>query len=135
MVLQCFASSAILVIFKNLVQVYSTTTGEWLRDLEGVKDEIIGIQYDLNNPKIVFALSKTGEMFRWKWETGENLGTRLLPFDNYTVLSFHLVDVLPESTSGFMTYTSSVTGRVDWAVVDMPVGERLTNLGWDLDFG
>ncbi|CAD7079270.1 unnamed protein product [Hermetia illucens] len=126
---------AILVIFKNLVQVYSTTTGEWLRDLEGVKDEIIGIQYDLNNPKIVFALSKTGEMIRWKWETGENLGTRLLPFDNYTVLSFHLVDVLPESTSGFMTYTSSVTGRVDWAVVDMPVGERLTNLGWDLDLG
>lgn len=52
------------------MRLYSASTGEWLRDLEGVENEIISINLNVFNPKILIACSKTGEIFIWKWKSG-----------------------------------------------------------------
>lgn len=53
-----------------MVRVYSTLTGEWIRDLDGPNAQIIGTQYDQQNAKILYACTETGEVVSWKWRSG-----------------------------------------------------------------
>lgn len=65
-----FYFRVIHVIWNNCVQTYSTSTGEWLRDLEGLNEPIIGLAYDNDNSKILLGCTVSGNILRWKWKSG-----------------------------------------------------------------
>lgn len=52
------------------MRICSASTGEWLRDLEGVEDEIVSIHLDIFNSKLLIVCSKSGEIYIWKWKSG-----------------------------------------------------------------
>lgn len=60
----------LFIIWDNIVRAYSAQTGEWIRDLEGANGEIINLQVDLHNPKIVIACTERGNIVSWKWKSG-----------------------------------------------------------------
>lgn len=65
-----FLFRILFIIWNNIVRAYSAQTGEWIRDLEGATENIVGIQLDVHNHKIVFACTTTGQIVSWKWKSG-----------------------------------------------------------------
>lgn len=52
------------------MRAYSSQTGEWIRDLEGASAEIVNVQPDPANAKILFACTVEGQVISWKVKSG-----------------------------------------------------------------
>lgn len=68
--MRCFLRS-LFVISDDHILVYSSTTGEYVRELEGISGKkIIGIQCDPNNSKLLYGCTDSGDIISWKWKSG-----------------------------------------------------------------
>lgn len=66
-----FFYSSLFVISDDHILVYSTQTGEYVCDLDGVPGKkIIATQCDLNNPKLLYGCTESGDIISWKWKSG-----------------------------------------------------------------
>lgn len=57
----------------NIIRVYSTSTGEWIRDLDEVNranPTIINIQNMPNSPTILVGCTVAGDIVAWKYKVG-----------------------------------------------------------------
>lgn len=112
-------NSKFLYIFRTLfvisddhVLVHSTRTGEYVRDLEGIAGKkIIAIQCDVNNPKLLFGCTESGDIISWKWKSGVINEKHFLRFrvgSKAIVNTFSLIG---------MKDTSQTFGLVTWREV------------------
>ncbi|XP_055635861.1 WD repeat-containing protein 75 [Toxorhynchites rutilus septentrionalis] len=62
--------SIIYVIWEKTVRAFSVTTGEYVRDYEGVDDDILGIVINRNNQKFLYGCTKNGVILGWNAESG-----------------------------------------------------------------
>lgn len=75
--------------------MYSTLTGEYVRELEGIPGKkIVAIQCELNNPKLLYGCTESGEIISWKWKSGVINEKKFLRFyngANAVVYTFSLI--------------------------------------------
>ena len=65
--------SQIYTIWDKTIRVYSTTTGELLRDIELPNDSksfLVGICMDKKSPKILYGITQDGVLYAWKTGSG-----------------------------------------------------------------
>lgn len=103
---------SLFVISDDHVLVYSTQTGEYVRELEGILGKkIIAIQCDLTNPKLLYGCTETGDIISWKWKSGvinEKHWLRFYVGTNALVNSFSLIGMKDATqTFGLITWRSS----------------------------
>lgn len=96
---QCFRS--LFVISDDHILVYSTQTGEYVRELEGISGrKIIAIHCDPNSPKLLFGCTEAGDIISWKWKSGvinEKNFLRFNSFETQKVLTFSLIALKDKS--------------------------------------
>lgn len=62
---------SLFVISDDHILVYSTQTGEYVRELEGIPSKkIVAIQCDPNSPKLLYGCTESGDIISWKWKSG-----------------------------------------------------------------
>lgn len=101
----------LFVIWTNTVRVYSTSTGEWLRDLEGFNENIVGLEFDLYNPKVLVGCSSSGEVISWKWRSGYiHARGQIKIATGSNIGNFHLISLDGTKSHGLIAW-SSPTGQ------------------------
>lgn len=66
-----FLASSLFVIADDHILVYSTHTGEYVRDLDGIPGKkIIATHCDPMNPKSLYGCTESGDIILWKWKSG-----------------------------------------------------------------
>lgn len=92
-----FVFSSLFVISDDHVLVYSSATGEYIRELEGITGKkIISIQCDPNNSKLLFGCTETGDIISWKWKSGvinEKIFIRFPTYGLAKVNAFSLINM------------------------------------------
>lgn len=108
------------------IRAYSTLTGEWIRDLEGISGrKIIGQQCDLRNPKLLYACTEAGDVVSWKWKSGvlhEKIELRFAHGTKPTVLSFALVPAKGVQLLGLVTWTNNQSKNIKYGLFELSEG-------------
>lgn len=83
-----------------------------MRELDGIQGKkIVAIQCDLNNPKILYGCTESGDIISWKWKSGvinEKHWLRFHVNSNAVVTTFALISMKDASqTYGLITWRSS----------------------------
>lgn len=117
----------VLFIISNAnVRLFSTTTGEWIRDLEGIaKKKLIGIQIALNNPKLLYGCTEKGDIISWKWKSGvinEKQTLRFLALSNPIVSTFSLIDCNDDRVNGLISWKSADSKNIKIGLFDLSNG-------------
>ncbi|XP_058453312.1 WD repeat-containing protein 75 isoform X2 [Malaya genurostris] len=60
----------IYVIWDRIVRAFSVTTGEVVRDYDGIDSNIIGVLIDRNNPKLLYGCTRNGIILSWNVDSG-----------------------------------------------------------------
>lgn len=112
------------VISDDHILVYSTQTGEYVRELEGIPGrKIIAIQCDPNNPKLLFGCTESGDIISWKWKSGVINEKQFLRFRTHgstRVLTFALIDMKDESqTYGLVTWRQPNRINVQFGIFNL----------------
>lgn len=119
--------SALFVVCDDNIRVYSTTTGEWARELEGISGKpIIGHQCDPNNGKLLYGCTQTGDIISWKWESGvvhEKQSLRFFVNGRVNINSFSLIN-LKNTTEvfGLVTWRQSVIENFKLGIFNLSTG-------------
>lgn len=118
----CFRS--LFVISDDHILVYSTQTGEYVRELEGIPGrKIIAIQCDSNNPKLLFGCTESGDIISWKWKSGVINEKQFLRFPTHgatRVLTFALIGMKDESqTYGLVTWRQPNRMNVQFGIFNL----------------
>lgn len=127
---------ALFVICAENIRVFSTITGECIRSLEGVDGQnIIGHQFDLNNPKLLYTCTDAGDITSWKWKSSVlNQKQRLkLPaqFDP-VVTTFALIPMKGSvEPYGLITWRQKGNSRTNISIFNLTTGKR-ENIGFDI---
>lgn len=130
--------SSLFVIADDQILVYSTQTGEYVRDLDGVPGKkIIATQCDPNNPKLLYGCTESGDIISWKWKSGvinEKQWLRLLVNSNSnggeskrtaTVTSFTLIEMKDRSqTYGLITWRTTHNFNMQIGIFNLMNGQR-----------
>lgn len=100
------------MISDDHVLVYSTQTGEYVRELEGIVGrKLVAIQCDLNNPKLLYGCTASGDIISWKWKSGvinEKHWLRFPVNSNAIVTAFSLIQMKDATqTYGLITWRTS----------------------------
>lgn len=121
-----FFSRILFIIWNEGIRAYSTTTGEWIRDLEGATDKIISQQCDPVNSKHLYACTINGEVISWKWKSGVINERQKLVFQhkNALVQTFSLVVMKDNRSYGLVTWRNGGTSKVDVGVFDLSSGQQ-----------
>lgn len=117
-------SRILFIIWNKSVRAYSTITGEWIRDLEGPNEKLVGHQCDPLNSKLLYACSQSGEVIAWKWKSGViNSRVKLkLPQDNVVVGNFVLIEMRDKRSYGLITWRNGGVSTVQIGVFDLADG-------------
>lgn len=126
----------LFIIWDKSIRVYSTITGEWIRDLEGPDNKIIGHQCDALNPKLLYACTDAGEIVSWKWKSGVINNRVKLNFvhSHVTVGNFSLLEMKDKRSYALITWRHSGVSKVKMGVFDLIDG-TLQEVTIPLDLG
>lgn len=128
-----FISSSLFVIADDQILVYSTQTGEYVRDLDGVPGKkIIATQCDPNNPKLLYGCTESGDIISWKWKSGVINEKQWLRFHansnnktTATVNSFSLIAMKNQTqTHGLITWRTAQNINVQIGIFNLLNGQR-----------
>lgn len=128
-----FFCSSLFVIADDQILVYSTKTGEYVRDLDGVPGKkIIATQCDPNNPKLLYGCTESGDIISWKWVSGvinEKQWLRLHANANInrtaTVTSFSLICMKDQTqTYGLITWRAANNINMQIGIFNLLNGQR-----------
>lgn len=116
-----------------MVRAYSSQTGEWIRDLDGANAEIVNVQPDAANPKILFACTSTGQIVSWKVKSGVvDRRAQLTGFDAAVtgpVRSFHCVDLGDGRPAALVAWqTQPNGGLIQLGFFDLVLGTRFDDV-------
>lgn len=112
----------LFVICKN-IQIYSVSTGELLKVLEGAKHDIIGFEYEIGNNNLIVACTESGEIIKWKWQSGA-IENKVKLNLTYKILSFNLLNVSANSLA-FITFAKpELENKIHWMIVDINTGKN-----------
>lgn len=112
-----------------MVRAYSSQTGEWIRDLDGADGDIVNVQPDAANPKILFACTVTGQIVAWKVKSGvvdrrAQLADAAL---SGPVRAFHCVDLGDGRTAALVVWqTQPNGGLIQLGFFDLVLGTRIS---------
>lgn len=125
-----FRSRSILfIIWDTNIRAYSTSTGEWIRELEGLSGKkIVGQQWDPENPKLLYGCTDGGNIISWKWESGvvnEKQTLRFLFGSNARVESFSLIPMKDKRAYGLISWRGSDSPNVQIGIFDLANGFRV----------
>lgn len=115
------------MISDDHVLVYSTQTGEYVRELEGIPNKkIIAIQCDLNNPKLLYGCTESGDIISWKWKSGVINDKHFLRFrvgSNAVVYTFSIISMKDATqTFGLVTWRESNISNVKIGIFNLSNG-------------
>ena len=91
----------------------------------GTTNNLIGIQYDLTNSKILIGCSWSGEIVKWKWKTGSVEFKKTLPFEDYTLHTFNILELWSNSPCALITYSKTRSYSTQFALIDLTDGRYL----------
>lgn len=96
----------LFIIWDKCIRAYSTLTGEWIRDMEGSTERLIGHQCDPLNPKLLYACTEIGEIIAWKWKSGVIHSRVKLNFvqNNAVVSNFTLIEMKDKRSYGLVAW-------------------------------
>lgn len=121
--------SILFIIWDTNIRAYSSSTGEWIRELEGISGKkIVGQQWDKDNPKLLYGCTDAGNIISWKWESGvvnEKQTLRFLFGSNARVESFALVPMKDKRAYGLVTWRGSDSPNVQIGIFDLATGIRV----------
>ncbi|KAJ1527769.1 hypothetical protein ONE63_007724 [Megalurothrips usitatus] len=63
------------VVYGHVIRAFSTQSGEQVRDFRGLSHPAVGVQVHPTRPELVVAVSESGEMMAWRWESGIHMMT------------------------------------------------------------
>lgn len=117
------------MISDDHILMYSTQTGEYIRELEGIAGKkIIAIQCDSNNPKLLYGCTESGDIISWKWKSGVINEKHLLHFyagTNAVISSFSLIAMKDVSqTYGLITWRGKNSPFVQIGIFNLLNGIR-----------
>lgn len=132
----CYHSRALFVICDENIRVFSTITGECIRSLEGVDGHtIIGQQFDLNNPKLLYTCSETGDVTSWKWKSSvlnQKQRVKLPAQFGPIVTTFALISMKGSAEPyALITWRQKRDSQTHIAVFNLSTGQR-ENIGFDM---
>lgn len=106
--------------------MYSTTTGEWIRDLEGIPNKrLIGQQIDLHNQKFLYGCTDKGDIISWKWKSGvinEKQALRFLARSDPVVSGFALVNLKDDRAYGLASWKAMDSNNYELGIFDLSNG-------------
>lgn len=117
----------LFIISDDHILIYSTETGEFVRQLDGVAGKkIIAIQCDSNNPKLLYGCTENGDIISWKWKSGVVNEKRFLRFyggANAIVQTFSLIEMEDKSqTFGLVAYREKIRSNVKVGIFNLLTG-------------
>ncbi|GAB0089207.1 WD repeat-containing protein 75 [Sergentomyia squamirostris] len=117
----------ILLVWNNVVKVFSVSTGSWVRDLERTDADLVSIDFDPTNPKILIGCTTNGEVVSWKWKSGVKhfLQKLTIPEMNFRVMSFNVFEGQEGDVEAVVVYYYNVGMRVKLDVFKLSSGESL----------
>lgn len=128
-----FLCSSLFVIADDQILVYSTQTGEYVRDLDGVPGKkIIATQCDPNDPKLLYGCTESGDIISWKWISGVINEKQWLRFNanansnkTVTVTSFSLIGMKDQTqTYGLITWRTAHNINMQIGIFNLMNGQR-----------
>lgn len=107
-----------------MVRAYSSQTGEWVRDLRGASSEIINLQTDHTNHKLVYACTVDGQVISWKWRSGAVNESTTLQFatGGGNVHTFHKLDLGEKHPYGLVSWSARQGCQLKCSVFDLADG-------------
>lgn len=122
-----FFFRVLFIIWNNVIRAFSTTTGEWIRDLEGqANSQVVSVHCHPQNPKLIYACTEAGQLISWKWKSGVINETINLKFETTTVFvkSFHFINLKYQPTHAFVTWRSSKDAITQLGIFDLSTGTK-----------
>lgn len=111
------------------IRAYSSSTGEWIRELEGNGGEtIVGQQWDPNNSKLLYGCTNAGHIISWKWLSGVVNEKQTLRFtfgSNARVESFNLIPTKDRRPHGLISWRGDNNPNVQIGIFDLATGFRV----------
>lgn len=121
--------SILFIIWDTNIRAYSTSTGEWIRELEGISGKkIVGQQWDPNNPKLLYGCTDAGNIISWKWLSGvvnEKQTLRFMFGSNARVESFALLPMKDKRAYGLVSWRGDDNSNVQIGIFDLSNGFRV----------
>ncbi|XP_059616910.1 WD repeat-containing protein 75 [Phlebotomus argentipes] len=117
----------ILLVWNNTVRVFNVTTGEWVRDLEKTDADLVGIEFDPTNPKLLIGCTRSGEVVTWKWKSGikhERINL-MISSVNFCVKSFNVFEGQEGSLEAVVVYFYDKDSKIKLDVFRLTNGESL----------
>lgn len=107
--------------------MFSVTTGDWIRDLEGIgKRKLIGHQFDPHNSKLFYGCTEVGDIISWKWKSGvinEKVSLRFARGSKPTVLTFSLIPMKLDLYA-LITWRNKGNANVQFGIFSLKDGFR-----------
>lgn len=124
------------VICDENVRVFSSITGECIRSLEGIDGHtIIGQQFDLSNPKLLYTCTETGDITSWKWKSSilnQKQQLKLPTQYNPVVRTFALISMKNTvEPYALITWRQQRDSRTRIGIFDLTTGKQ-ENIGFDM---
>lgn len=112
----------------KVITVYSTVTGQLVRNLEGATAPLIDFALELTNDDTVVACSKSGEILTWLWKTGQLKSTvniqGFLISKTLIVTNFKLLNLYGTSQLSYAFVCMKIANEtIQWCVIDRTTGK------------
>ncbi|XP_075153172.1 WD repeat-containing protein l(2)05287 [Haematobia irritans] len=113
----------LLFLSGDVINVYSTTTGQLVRKLEGATTPLADYCFELDNEDVIVACSQSGEILSWSWQTGELKGTVKLDVGRGLVTNFQILNLWGNSQLPYAFMCMKIAGaQINWRLVDRVEG-------------
>lgn len=114
----------LFVVSDDHILVYSTQTGEYVRELEGIPGKkIIAIQVDPNNPKLLYGCTESGDIISWKWKSGVINEKHFLRFrvgSSAAITTFVIISMKDATqTYGLITWRGSNRSKLQIGIFNL----------------
>lgn len=98
-----------------------------MRDLEGATNEIIEINFEIGNSKLLTGCSVSGEVITWKWKSGVLTKKIQLNFQNVkvSVNGFKFLDLGEGEPLGLLAWTGELDQNYQMGIYDLCKGELI----------
>ncbi|XP_012060006.1 PREDICTED: WD repeat-containing protein 75 [Atta cephalotes] len=82
------------IVWKNVIRVYSTQTGDFVREFESLDYRIAGVIPHPDNVSVIIGCTENGELYFWNCQSGiitKKLQLKFLANDKAKIKTFHIV--------------------------------------------
>lgn len=116
----------LFVVWANVVRLFSTSTGEWIRDLEGTNNRLVGIEFGPNQREYLYGCTDAGEVITWEWQADAKniLKLNVEEVSVFEVETFHIVSMKDDVPMGLLSWISEKGTFVRFNIFNLINGEQ-----------